>query len=664
MAQGGRGDERGGRGRRPSQGPKGAPPRESREAEAVSARIDSPRIGTLSPGPRDSIADVAGVTVGHVTLAADTIQTGVTVVRPHAADPFGHPVPAAAVVINGFGKTAGLMQLNELGALQSPITLTNTFAVGTMFTAMVKHAVACNPSIGRAEPTPNPVVAECNDGRLNDLQAFAVDEGHYRSAFDAARVDFAQGAVGAGRGMSCFGLKGGIGSASRIARANGWERTVGGLVLANFGRLAQLIVRGVPIGRTLADAVYDVTLSERGSIIVVLATDAPLDHRQLRRLAMRAAAGIARMGSSFGHGSGDIAIAFATIERDGRRPRRRRGDGRARTGRCARPAVRRGSRVDGASDRQRTVRGRNRQRTSRSRAPRDHRSGARLADAPGRPAAGITTSMKVLVSVDIEGVAGVVHPAQTRPGNAEYERARHHMTAEANAAISGAFDGGASAVIVNDSHGEFRNLLAGDLDSRAEMLLGKPRDLGMMAGIDQDCSAAFLVGWHAKARTAGVLAHTINSFAFARVSANGVETGEAGIYGAVAAEYGVPVALITGDDVFVAETAPSYPGASTVTVKRAHGNRVATSLAPEAACAAIREGARDAALRCVTLKPRLVQTQVTLRVEATSAALADLFAMMPIVRRVDAMTVEWMSPTMRHAVRVLNSLSAMSTMLR
>jgi D-amino peptidase len=272
--------------------------------------------------------------------------------------------------------------------------------------------------------------------------------------------------------------------------------------------------------------------------------------------------------------------------------------------------------------------------------------------------------LKVLVSVDIEGVAGVVHSEQTRPGNPEYERARRQMTAEANAAIAGAFEGGAAGVIVNDSHGEFRNLLIDGLDGRAEVLLGKPRDLGMMAGIDQDCSAVFLVGWHARAGTRGVLAHTINSFAFARVAVNGVDAGEASLYGAVASEFGVPVAFLSGDDVFVTETSPLYPGAVTVVIKRAHGNRVATSLSPEAACAKIRAGAGEAVTAARLLKLKPSQAPYALKLEATSAGLADLFALLPIVKRVDAVTIEWTSPTMRHAVRVLNSLSAMSFMLR
>jgi D-aminopeptidase len=274
--------------------------------------VDAPRIGALASGIRDSIADVAGVTVGHATLANGPVQTGVTIVRPHDGDLYREPLPAASVVLNGFGKTTGLVQLDELGTLESPIALTNTFAVGTITTAMIRHAVAANPAIGRTSPTLNALVGECNDGWLNDLAAFAVTERHYAVAFDEATADFAQGAVGAGRGMSCFELKGGIGSASRTS-ADG-RSIVGALVLANFGKLRQLVVGGVPVGRMLANSARDKRF-EQGSIIVVLATDAPLSHRQLRRLAFRSAAGIARTGSNFAHASGDIAIAFSTAGR-------------------------------------------------------------------------------------------------------------------------------------------------------------------------------------------------------------------------------------------------------------------------------------------------------------------------------------------------------------
>lgn len=280
----------------------------------------APRIGVLPSGTRDTIADAGEVSVGHVTLADAAVQTGVTVIRPHAGDPYRHRLPAGSAVINGFGKTIGLVQLDELGTLESPIALTNTFAVGTLATAMIRHAVTANREIGRAQPTLNPVVAECNDGWLNDLQAFAVGEAHYAQAFEAASPDFAQGAVGAGRGMSCFELKGGIGSASRVTTTAGEHYVVGSLVLANFGRLRQLTIGGVAIGRMLGGA--GTAARESGSIIAILATDSPLDARQLRRLAMRSAAGIARTGSNFGHGSGDIAIAFSTAQPFDRNARR------------------------------------------------------------------------------------------------------------------------------------------------------------------------------------------------------------------------------------------------------------------------------------------------------------------------------------------------------
>ncbi len=265
----------------------------------------APRIGSLSSGPLDAISDVAGVTVGHCTLADGDVQTGVTIVRPHQGDPFRDRVPAAAAVINGFGKSIGLVQLEELGVLETPIALTNTFSVAAVAQAQIRGCIAANPETGRRLPTVNPLVFECNDGYLNDIQRLAITEQHYLQALAAADVRFDQGSVGAGRGMSSFGLKGGIGSASRRAGAY----TVGALVLANYGRPEQLTVAGQLLGDLQASAE---TGPEKGSIIMLLATDAPLDARQLRRLALRAGAGLARSGSVFGHGSGDIALAFST----------------------------------------------------------------------------------------------------------------------------------------------------------------------------------------------------------------------------------------------------------------------------------------------------------------------------------------------------------------
>lgn len=281
--------------------------------------VDLPRIGGLPAGARDLISDVPGVSVGHATLDQGALQTGLTVVKPHAGDPYRERVPAAAAVINGFGKSVGLLQVEELGVLDAPIALTNTFAVGAIAQAQIRHCIAANPACGRSLPTVNPLVFECNDGFLNDLQALALGEAHYRRALESAAPDFAQGAVGAGRGMSSFGIKGGIGSASRRAGSH----VVGALVLSNFGRPEQLVWAGRPLGAALAARLAEAHAPEKGSIIMLLATDAPLDARQLRRLALRAAAGLARTGSVFGHGSGDIALAFSTactLPQDPQRP--------------------------------------------------------------------------------------------------------------------------------------------------------------------------------------------------------------------------------------------------------------------------------------------------------------------------------------------------------
>lgn len=291
----------------------------------------APVVGVLPNGPLNLITDVAGVTVGHHTLADAAVQTGVTVLHTHGRDPFLNKTPAAVAVINGFGKSVGLVQVEELGVLETPIALTNTFSTGLVATAQIRQAIARHREIGRDWPTVNPLVFECNDGYLNDLHAFAVRPEHYDQACASAAVQFAQGAVGAGRGMSSFAMKGGIGSASRCVQLAGDSGgfTVGALVLSNFGRLPNLTVAGRHLGRRICDmggvnkgsdaasaagsgSAADSQEPEKGSIIMILATDAPLDSRQLGRLAKRAGAGLARTGSVYGHGSGDIALAFTT----------------------------------------------------------------------------------------------------------------------------------------------------------------------------------------------------------------------------------------------------------------------------------------------------------------------------------------------------------------
>ncbi|MEI9417199.1 DmpA family aminopeptidase [Mesorhizobium sp. Cs1321R2N1] len=263
--------------------------------------------GTLPTGTHNAITDVPGVRVGHCTLRDGDINTGVTAILPHGGNLFRTKVMAGSHVINGFGKTVGLTQVQELGTIETPVLLTNTLSVGTCATALIRDAIRQNPNIGRTTGTVNPVVGECNDGALNDIQAMAISEEHALAALaDAREGAVEQGNVGAGTGMSCFGFKGGIGSASRkIALGDGHH--LGVLVLSNFGRPGDLVLPDGrrPDPRRQAEA-------ERGSIMIVLATDVPLEHRQLERVARRTGAGIARLGSFWGNGSGDIAIAFST----------------------------------------------------------------------------------------------------------------------------------------------------------------------------------------------------------------------------------------------------------------------------------------------------------------------------------------------------------------
>jgi D-aminopeptidase len=267
-------------------------------------------VGRLAPGPHNAITDVPGVLVGHKTIIAAGVATGVTAVLPHGGDLFRSKVRAAVEVINGFGKSAGLMQVAELGTIETPILLTNTFSVAPCVEALIKRAIAANPQIGRETGTVNPVVCECNDGGINDIQAMAVTRRDAEAALDdAAPGPVRQGSVGAGVGMTSFGFKAGIGSASRTVKIGDDLFVLGALVLSNFGSPGNLIL---PDGRR-ADP-KGLGKPESGSIIVILGTDIPLDDRQLNRVARRAGAGIARLGSFWGHGSGDIAIAFTTAD--------------------------------------------------------------------------------------------------------------------------------------------------------------------------------------------------------------------------------------------------------------------------------------------------------------------------------------------------------------
>ncbi|MHA7773031.1 DmpA family aminopeptidase [Roseibium sp. M-1] len=264
--------------------------------------------GSLKPGAANAITDVAGVTVGNCTVNDGDLRTGFTAIVPHQGNLFREKLAAGVEVINGFGKSAGLIQVAELGMLETPILLTNTFGVGTGVNALIRRAIAENPEIGRSTGTVNPVVMECNDGWLSDIQALALSEEDAETALAAATSSVEQGSVGAGTGMSAFGFKGGIGTASRVFEIGGGTYSLGALVLANFGRPGDLVL---PDGRRPHPKDVGST-EERGSVIVVLATDVPLESRQLKRIARRAGAGLARLGAFYGNGSGDIVLAFST----------------------------------------------------------------------------------------------------------------------------------------------------------------------------------------------------------------------------------------------------------------------------------------------------------------------------------------------------------------
>lgn len=294
------------------------------------------QVGVMTPGPRNSIADVEGVAVGHCTVDDPRrgVHTGVTVVAPAGGSLFREKLAAAVSVFNGFGKSAGLMQIEEKGTLETAVVLTGVSSVGVLYDALFRREMERDAEICRAEGSVNPVVCECNDSFLNDARVSQLTREHLDAAFSSASADFQEGSLGAGRGMSCFQLKGGIGSASRVmdprvvdprvvdpsvadsglADSQIETFTVGVLVLANFGELPCLTVAGRHVGPRLEAllAQSPENTAERGSVIVVVATDAPLDSRQLKRLAKRGFLGIGRTGSFAGDGSGDIALAFST----------------------------------------------------------------------------------------------------------------------------------------------------------------------------------------------------------------------------------------------------------------------------------------------------------------------------------------------------------------
>jgi D-aminopeptidase len=278
-------------------------------------------IGKYQPGPRNAITDVVGVKVGHVTLVQGEgklmpgkgpVRTGVTVIIPRD-DVWHNKVPAGAFVLNGTGEMTGLAWIAESGFLEYPIALTNTLNVPRVANGVMTWMIQQYPGIGITDDTLTPVVAECDDSRLNDSQGRHVTEADVITALDtASNGSVTEGAVGAGTGMVSYGFKGGIGTSSRRVSDQEGGYTVGILVNANHGRREELMVEGIPVGKRYDLDDHAAVSGSEGSIIVVIATDAPLDARQLGRLAKRAALGLARTGSTARHGSGDFMLAFST----------------------------------------------------------------------------------------------------------------------------------------------------------------------------------------------------------------------------------------------------------------------------------------------------------------------------------------------------------------
>ena len=280
--------------------------------------------GVLPTGKLNSITDVVGIQVGHFTLIeGDDIRTGVTAILPHGGNIYQDKVPAGVVVGNGFGKLTGSTQIEELGEIETPIILTNTLAVPRAAEALIEWTL--NQNGNEEVQSVNPIVGETNDGMLNNIRKLSITKEHVKFALEHAGVGLVtEGNVGAGTGTVCFGWKGGIGTSSRILPGNLGGYTLGVLVQSNFGGVLQM--DGSPLGKELGQHYLKDELADQtadGSIMIIIATNAPLSDRNLKRLAKRGLAGLARTGASMSNGSGDYVIAFSTAE-DVRRTSERR----------------------------------------------------------------------------------------------------------------------------------------------------------------------------------------------------------------------------------------------------------------------------------------------------------------------------------------------------
>jgi D-aminopeptidase len=293
--------------------------------QRVRARELGIRIGQLETGPLNAITDVRGVKVGHRTVRHGTrddtpgtgpSRTGVTVIVPHSDDLFRNPVAAGFFALSGTGEMTGRSAIEELGQICTPIGLTNTMSVGLVYDAICRYLIERDSGVGAEDGVLVPVVAECDDSMLHDARGFHITSEHVFEALDSADSGpVREGALGSGTGMHSFRFKGGIGTSSRALpdRYGGW--TVGVLTMTNFGARHRLTIDGVPVGRHFPLPAPSDANTDEGSGIVVIATDAPLDGRQLSRVAKRASLGLGRTGSIGADGSGELLIAFSTTYR-------------------------------------------------------------------------------------------------------------------------------------------------------------------------------------------------------------------------------------------------------------------------------------------------------------------------------------------------------------
>ena len=277
------------------------------------------RFGQMPTGPANAISDVPGVLVGHSTIirgagvlkqGSGPVRTGVTAILPHAGNLYATPVKGAFFDFNGCGGLQGSLQMREFGVIDTPIMLTNTMSMGAVADAVIRYMLERNPRAGIEGETIIPTVSECDDSYLNDSRGLHVKDEHVLEAIRNASSTVQEGAVGAGTGMSCYDFKGGIGTSSRLVRINDSSYHLGSLVLTNHGEREELTVDGVPVGRLLGKPKHH--RPEQGSIVMVVGTDAPLDARQLGRIARRAILGLGATGSCSHNGSGDIVVSFST----------------------------------------------------------------------------------------------------------------------------------------------------------------------------------------------------------------------------------------------------------------------------------------------------------------------------------------------------------------